>query len=138
MTTSDIEAELNAMLCSEKPSEKRLVVLIVTLAEGSGIKPELLDFEYYSETRMKELHSKKIECIKIQDFEKGAKYRQMEKNCCQYIDLRKEEKIDDSCFRIEGEFLFYFCTGSSKNDNFIKPLYKSLMEKYPIQYVDPD
>lgn len=138
MTTTEIEAELNAMLSSEKPSVNRLSGLITSLAEKSGIKPELLDFEYYSESRKAEMHRKKVECAKNQDFETGAVYLRHEKNCDQYIELRKEENITESCFRIDGEFLFFFSIGSSENEALIKSEYKRLMKIYPISYVDPE
>lgn len=136
MTTTEIENELNEMLSSGKLSIRRLEELIVELAENYGIRPELLDFEYYSETRKAEMHKKKIECVKNQDFENGAIYLRHERHCDQFIELRKEENITGSCFRIDGEFVFYFCTGSSKNESRIKAQYKRLMKRYPIRYVD--
>ena len=58
--------------------------------------------------------------VKLKDFERAAEFREMEKECLNYIQLKREFNIEKSIFYYEKDYLFYFCLGTAKNDKIVK------------------
>lgn len=112
-----ILAEMNGMLDAEHFDGDYFRELLGKLK--SGYKPEIciIDLSFYNENRLKVLWKEKIRLVKLGEFEKGAIVRKMEEECRQYIQFRIDEKIEKSAFHYDGEFLFYLCTGSARNDD---------------------
>ena len=49
----------------------------------------LIDFEFYNRDKLMFFKSKKMEFIEIQDFESAARYRTLENECQEYIDIKE-------------------------------------------------
>ena len=58
--------------------------------------------------------------VKLQDFEAAAKFREMEKECMNYIEIKAEYNIEKSSFYYGNDYLFYFCLGTAKNDKSVR------------------
>ena len=65
-----------------------------------------------------------MNCISKQDFAKAAEYRNSEKECQNYIDIKEEYGISKSMFYFEKEYLFYFYFGTAKIDKKIRDYLK--------------
>jgi hypothetical protein len=86
----------------------------------------LIDFEYFNEARLHLLGKKKINYIRKQNFAKAAEYRDFERECQNYIDLKEEYGISRSMFYFEKEYLFYFYFGTTKIDKKVREYLKIL------------
>jgi hypothetical protein len=123
-TSENLVLKLNELLDGEIFYTKRFDSLLIEFSELDNPKIVLIDFEYYNEARLDHLKQKKMNCIRKQDFEKAADYRNSERECQNYIDLKEEYGISRSMFYFEKEYLFYFCFGTAKIDKKVREYLK--------------
>lgn len=67
---------------------------------------------------------KKIIYVKVQDFERAAQIRELEKECLNYIAIKTEYNINKSKFYYDQSYLFYFYLGTAKNDQIVREYLK--------------
>lgn len=127
-TTENLILKLNKILDGERFYPMRFKILLNEFKELENPKIVLIDFEYYNEEKLKFFHDKKLESITIQDFESAAKYRILEKECQEYLDLKEDYGINKSMFFYEKELLIYFYFGTAKIDNIVKEHIKKIQE----------
>ena len=131
MSPNEITDELNLLLSSENPSRKRFMELTAELATVHRIMPLLIDLKYFSEKRLRQLKSMKLKKVKVQDFETAATYRDLEKECQSYLDMKSEYNITASSFVIDEDFITYIYLGSSRNEEKILRRYNKFIERHP-------
>jgi hypothetical protein len=119
-TAENLVLKLNELLEEDRFYTKRLDNLLKDFRELEDPKIVLIDFEYYNEARLSLLKKKKMLCIRKQNFAKAAEYRNSEKECQNYIDIKEEYGISRSMFYFEKEYLFYFCFGTTKIDKKVR------------------
>lgn len=112
--------KLNELLESESFDRTEFDFLINRIKDELKMSVKFLDFEYYNEERLEFARSNKMSNVKLQDFETAAKFREMEKECMTYIELKREYNIEKSTFYFEKDKLFYFCIGTAKNDKIVR------------------
>ena len=115
----EIVFKLNELLESEF-DRNEFDILIKLLKEQFKIDIKFLDFEYYNEERLESARINKMAKVKSQDFVAAAKFREMEKECLNYIKIKTEYNIEKSTFYYDKDYLFYFCLGTAKNDKIVK------------------
>lgn len=59
--------------------------------------------------------------------ETAAKFRNLEKECPTYIDLKTQYNIEKSTFYYDPDYLVYFYLGTAKNDKIVKEYLKELV-----------
>jgi hypothetical protein len=123
-SAENIALKMNEMLEADSFSRKDFDILLNRLKEVHSIKVIILDFKYYSEKLLRKIKKEKIKFIKVQDFEKAAKLRDIEKECLGYISIRKEYKIEKSAFYLDQEYLFYLCLGTARNDQKVEAYFR--------------
>jgi hypothetical protein len=116
----EIVLKLNELLESDQFDRNEFDFLIKLLKEQVKTGVKFLDFEYYNEDRLKSARSNKMAKVKLQDFEMAAKFREMEKECMNYIEIKTEYNIEKSSFYYGNDYLFYFCLGTAKNDKSVR------------------
>ena len=116
----EIVLKLNELLESDQFDRNEFDFLIKLLKEYVKTDVKFLDFEYYNEDRLKSARSNKMAKVKLQDFEAAAKFREMEKECMNYIEIKTEYNIEKSSFYYGNDYLFYFCLGTAKNDKNVR------------------
>lgn len=126
-TTENLILKLNELLEDKRFSQRRFEKLLKEFKELENPKIKLIDFEYYNWERWKFLFNKKMEFIGIQDFESAAKYRTLERECQEFLDIKVDYGIKRSLFFFEKEYLFYFYFGTAKNDKIVKKHLKELL-----------
>jgi hypothetical protein len=115
-TSENLVLKLNELLEWDRFYKKRFNSLLSEFRELENSKIILIDFEYFSEARLHLLKKRKMNYIRKQDFVKAAEYRNSEKECQNFIDIKEEYGISRSMFYFEKEYLFYFYFGTSKID----------------------
>jgi hypothetical protein len=115
-----IVLKLNEWLVSDHFDRNEFDHLIKLLKEQYKTDIKCLDFEYYNEDRLESARSNKMAKVKLQDFEAAAKFREMEKECMNYIEIKIEYNIEKSTFYYDKDYLFYFCLGTAKNDRNVR------------------
>jgi hypothetical protein len=128
-TTENLILKLNELLESDRFYSKRFNKLINEFKLLENPKIVIVDFEYYNLDKLKFFQSKKEDFIDVQEFETAAKYRTLEKECMEYLDIKDGYGINKSMFFFEKEFLFYFYLGTAKIDNKVKEYIKTLVHK---------
>jgi len=128
-TTENLILKLNELLDSERFYPKRFKKLLTEFKELENPKIVLIDFEYYNCDKLKFFNSKKMESIDIQSFEAAARYRTLEKECQEYLDLKEGYGIKKSMFFFEKEYLFYFYLGTAKLDKKIREFIMPFINK---------
>jgi hypothetical protein len=119
-TTENLILKLNELLDGERFYPKRFKKLLNEFKELENPKIVLIDFEFYNCDKLRFFNSKKMECIEIQDFESAARYRTLEKECQEYLDIIEDYGINKSMFFFEKEYLIYFYFGTAKSDIFVR------------------
>jgi hypothetical protein len=119
-TTENLVLKLNELLEGDRIHRKKIGYLLGEFRKLENPKIVLIDFEYYSVERLCILKKRKIECINYQNFEEAARYRTLEKECQEYIELKEEYRISKSMFYFETEYLFYFYFGTAKIDKKVR------------------
>ncbi len=112
--------ELNKALHADDFNEDDFVNQIKRIVEKEKVLLRILDFTYFNERRLEHVSAEKIKAIKAGEFESAALWRQKEIKVLEYIEIRKELKIQQSGFRCDKGYLFYFHLGTAKNDPAIK------------------
>jgi hypothetical protein len=128
-TTENLVLKLNELLDGERFYPRRFENLLSDFKELENPKIVLIDFEYYSWNRLRFLYDKKMELISLQDFEAAARYRTLEKECQEYLDIKFAYGINKSMFFFEKEVLFYFYFGTAKNDKKAREYLKELLQE---------
>jgi hypothetical protein len=121
METAEILVlKLNEMLEADQFDLKEFSQCLNALKKLKNPALKFLDFKYYNEYRRRLAREEKIKCIKVQDFETAAKFRELEKECISYLYIRTEYQIERSTFNYDQEYLFYFYLGTAKNDRRVR------------------
>jgi hypothetical protein len=128
-TSENIILKLNEILEGDEFHLSEFNYLLNELLELENLRIVLFDFEYYNEDRLRVLQESKIECVRVQEFEEAAKYRKLEAECQEYIDIKEEYCINKSLFYIEKEYLFYFYFGISVIAKLVKENLKNHLQK---------
>jgi hypothetical protein len=123
-TTENLILKLNELLEGERFYRRRFDKLLNEFKELEKPKIVLIDFEYYNWEKLKFFYDKKMKFINIQDFESAARYRTLEKECQEYIDIKEGYRIKKSMFFFEKEYLFYFYIGTARHDKIVRKLLK--------------
>jgi hypothetical protein len=111
---------LNEMLDSDHFDIAEFDFLLKRFMEQAKISMRFLDLEYFNEQRMLEARCHKIGKEEQKDFNAAFEYREIERKCEKYGQLKSEFKIKKSTFYLYRGYLLYFCMGNGKNDAFIK------------------
>jgi len=119
-TTENLVLKLNELLSVDRIYRKKIDYLLDEFRKLANLKIVLVDFEYYNEERLYMMKEKKIDCIKNQNFAEAARYRTLEKECREFIDLKEDYRIPGSMFYFENEYLFYFYFGTAKIDKKVR------------------
>ena len=128
-TTENLVLKLNELLDGDRFYRKRFIKLLTEFKAKENPKIVLIDFEYYSWEKLKFFYDKKMRFITIQDFEAAARYRTLEKECQEYLDLKEGYGISKSMFFFEKEYLFYFYFGAAKLDKKIREFIMPFINK---------
>jgi len=112
--------KLNKLMESDQFDRTEFDFLINRIKDELKQPVKFLDFEYFNEERLEFARSNKMANVKLKDFERAAEFREMEKECLNYIQLKREFNIEKSIFYYEKDYLFYFCLGTAKNDKIVK------------------
>ena len=128
-TTENLILKLNELLDGDRFYRKRFISLLNEFNEMEKPKIVLIDFEFYNRDKLMFYKSKKMEFIEIQDFESAARYRTLEKECQEYLDLKEGYGIKKSMFFFEKEYLFYFYLGTAKLDKKIREFIMPFINK---------
>lgn len=116
----EIADQLNEWLDQNELDEKRVAELIDFVFQSTIYKFRMLDFEFHSEDRMLEAKSLKETCVKLQNLKWAADARETERECMQYLRIRKYFNIKKSFFYPDFITLVYLHLGFSENDQKIK------------------
>ena len=100
--------------------------LLQRIIKQENIRLRILDFEYFHETRLKHLTKEKLAAIQAKDYHAGALWRDKERKVLEYIEIKRELKIQQSGFLYDKGYLFYFHLGTARNDPAIKKLFQTL------------
>jgi hypothetical protein len=128
-TAENLILKLNDLLAGERFYLKRLRKLLNGFIELENPKIILIDFEYYNSENLKLFYDKKLEFISVRDFEAAARYRTLEQECQEYLDIKEVYGIKKSMFFFEKEFLFYFYFGTNKHDKKIREFIMRFINK---------
>jgi len=112
----NLVAKLNQALHADDFNEDDFIQLIKGIAEKEKTLLRMLDFTYFNEERLEQVSAEKAKAIKSGDYKSAALWRQKEIKVLEYIEIRKELKIQQSGFRHDKGYLFYFYLGTAKND----------------------
>jgi hypothetical protein len=123
-TTENLVLKVNELLEENRIYRRKFDYLLNEFRKLANPKIVLIDFEYYSEERLGILKSKRIDCIQNQNFTEAARYRTLEKECQEFIELKDEYGISKSMFFFENEYLFYFYFGTGKIDKKVREYLK--------------
>ena len=120
----ELVQKLNELLESDHFDRTEFYFLIKLLKEQFKTDIKFFDFEYYNEERMESARSNKITREKLKDFEAACIFREEERECQKYIEIKTEYNIRKSAFYYEKDYLFYFCLGTAKNDKIVRDYLK--------------
>lgn len=116
--------KLNELLEADQISREEFDNILKLFKEQYNPQIKFRDFKYYNEYRRHVAKKEKIQYVKIQDFETAAKYRNLEKECLNYIEIKTEYNIEKSTFYYDQNYLFYFYLGTAKNDKTVREYIK--------------
>ncbi len=94
--------------------------LIKKFKEQLKTDVNFFDLEYFNEQRMLEARSNKTAKEEPKDFNSAFEFREIERKCLKYSQLKSEFHIEKSSFSLYKDYLLYFYLGSAKNDKVIK------------------
>jgi len=124
VSVDKVVAMLNHALNDADLKTNKFEAQLELLTQKEKVKVKIVDLEYYNEDRLQRAKNEKINCIRSQNFELSAKWRDKERKILEYIKLREEFNIIKSCFHLEAGYLLYFYLGTEKNDKQVKELIK--------------
>jgi hypothetical protein len=119
-TPEEIVQKLNELLESDLFDLNEFDSLIKRFMLKVKTDIKFLDFEYYNEARMESARSNKMAKVTLKDFEAAAEFREMERECQKYIEIKTEYNLEKSAFYYGNDQLFYFCLGTAKNEKFVR------------------
>ena len=119
-TTENLVLKLNELLEGRRFYRNRFEKLLRDFKDLENPKIKTIDFEPYTWEKLKFYYDKKIAYIGLQNFESAARYRTLEKECQEFLDIRWHYGIEKSMFFFEKEYLFFFCLGTAKIDARVK------------------
>jgi hypothetical protein len=123
-TPEELILILNELLEADQFDWDKFECILKQLKEHYKSDIKFLDFKYYNEYRRKLARKEKMKYVRIQDFETAAKFRNLEKECLNYISIKNDYNIEKSMFYYDPDYLFYFYFGTAKNDKLIKEYLK--------------
>ena len=100
--------------------------LLQYIIKNENVRLKILDFEYFNETRLKHVTKEKVGAIRVKDYHAAALWRDKERKVLEYIEIKKGLKIQQSGFRYDNGYLFYFYLGTARNDPEIKKVLSSM------------
>ena len=116
----NLVAKLNQALHADDFNDDDFIHLIKGIIEKERTLLRMLDFTYFNEERLGNVSAEKGKAIKSGDYESAALWRQKEIKALEYIEIKKELKIQQSGFHHDKGYLFYFHLGTARNDSAIK------------------
>ncbi len=118
--------KLNQALYADNLDADAFRNLLLYITEQEKVRLRVLDFEYFNEQRLSRVTKKKLDAIRTWDFESAALWRDKERKVLEYIEIRKEMKIQQSRFHYDKGYLFYSHMGTAKNDNEVIKILSSM------------
>lgn len=118
--------KLNEMVDSDEFNLTEFDFHFKRFMEQANISVRFLDLEYFNEQRMLEARSNKTAKEELKDFNAAFEYREIERKCEKYCQLKSEFKIEKSTFYIYKDYLLYFCLGNGKNDKVLRDFLNDL------------
>ena len=97
-----------------------------SIIKHEKVRLRILDFEYFNETRLKHLTKEKVAAIQAKDYHAAALWRDKERKVLEYIEIKRELKIQQSGFIYDKGYLFYFHLGTARNDPKIKKVFTNM------------
>jgi hypothetical protein len=122
----EIVQKLNEVVDSDPFDHIEFDFLIKRFKELSKTTVKFLDLEYYDGIRLESARRNKIANEKIQNFNSAFEYREIERKCEKYSQLKSEFKIEKSTFYLYRKYLLYFCLGNGKNDKVLRDFLNDL------------
>lgn len=100
------------------------------LVDNCNVKLVYVDFDSYDETKLK-LAQKELEKeVKAENYALAAYWQNIERICFKHLELKRQYKINDSCFLYEDGVMLFCHAGSALHDDIIKCLY---LDKYQVK-----
>ena len=97
-TSEDLILKLDRQLENEHFKIEEFREIFTRFMDQFKTKLRILDFRYHDEKRKSRLKKLKIKYVMIQEFDKAAEVRKLEKVCDAYIELRDIGEIKKSMF----------------------------------------
>jgi len=116
----EIVQRLNEVVDSNEFDLTEFDFLVKRFKEQFKTEVKFLDLEFYDETRMLAARSNKTAKEELKDFNAAFEFREIERKCLKYSQLKSEFQIEKSSFYQYKEYLLYFCFGNGKNDKVIR------------------
>jgi hypothetical protein len=116
----EIVQRLNELMKSDQFDLTEFNFLIQQIKEQLKTPVKFLDFEFYDEARMETARNNKIAMEKIKDFNAAFEFREIERKCLKYSQMKSEFHIEKSSFYLYKYYLLYFCLGTSRHDKFLR------------------
>ncbi|MCE5345386.1 MAG: hypothetical protein LLG13_03725 [Bacteroidales bacterium] len=123
-TPEELILKLNELLEADQFDQDKIECILKQLKEHYKLNIKFLDFKYYNEYRRRFARKEKMKYVRIQDFETAAKFRNLEKECLNYISIKNDYNIEKSMFYYDLNYLFYFYFGKAKNDGLVREYLK--------------
>jgi hypothetical protein len=111
---------LNEMIDNDEFNLIEFDFLLKRFMEETKTSVKFLDLEFYDEARMLSARNNKIANERIKDFNSAFEYREIERKCLKYSQLKSDFKIEKSTFYLYREYLLYFCLGNGKNHKVLR------------------
>jgi hypothetical protein len=112
--------KLNEVVDSDPFDLTEFDSLIIQFKELLKTDVKFLDLEFYDEARMITARSNKTAKEELNDFNAAFEYREIERKCLKYSQLKSEFNIEKSSFYQYKDYLLYFCLGTGKNDKVVR------------------
>jgi hypothetical protein len=116
----EIVQKLNKVVDSDPFDLTELDSLVKRFMEQAKTSVKFLDLEIYGEARMLEARRNKIAKEELKDFNSAFEFREIERKCEKYSQLKSEFHIEKSSFYQYKDYLLCFCLGTAKNDKIIR------------------
>ena len=126
-TIKETILQLNTHLENKDLNKKHLVDLLLILKDQFGLQFRFLDFEYYNEERKGRARTEKNRNVQSKNYDKAAFFRNFEKVCQDYMEVKKDYEIKKSMFHCEDGCLFYFYLGETKTTEEAKAVFEKFL-----------
>lgn len=116
MRTKDECIEILNQLLEEGQTEKDEKLFISVINDCKfhfQLKLVVLDFKFYNEERLVEAQEKKVKAVHDQDFEFAAKCREAENTSIKLIEMKTNQNIVKSEFKLEDNNLVLYFLGKT-------------------------